>query len=211
MRRSISWISVCLVLGLLFIASASLPAQEQEQRIPLLIGIQDGTLKVSGMSLEMTYGDALILTITNLSKKTVRVSGYTGVVLYPVDSRLTRLGIRALTGRTLSEQKAALVDAIILKPRQTQKYTFQVYSLDFKRKDPVKRAPYVVSEHDQILMALFIQADEMEASDKMIQAAVWMRPGGVSNRMMTDRMKIERIEVLEARDLLNAAIQNPVE
>ena len=186
-------------------AAAAQPAQPAAQAVELVEAIHGGLLRAEGWSLGFTSGDTVVLALTNLGPKPLSVRVAPGTVLAPDDAGATPVAIRRLSGKTLGGDKLEVVEGIELAPGRTERYTFQAYSMDFKRRDPAARARLTPTALNPVLAALFRRADDGDFGPETVQAAVWLETGGVTEERLAQRLKIGRLQILDARDLVRQA------
>ena len=203
MARLLS-LGIALALGAT-VAFAADEAGKTAQAVELVAAIHGGMLRAEGTSLGFTSGDNVVLTLTNASAQPLAVRVTPGMILAPDDPEASPVAVRRVSGKTLADDKIEAVAGIVLAPRQTERYALQAFSIDCRRRDPAARARLTPTALDPVLGALFRHANEEDCSLATIQAAVWLHAGGLTDERLTRRLKIDKLGILDARDLLRQA------
>jgi hypothetical protein len=173
--------------------------------VDLVYAMHEGMASADGRSLGLTSGATVVLTLTNRGTTTLVVRVAPGTTCAGDDPATTPVAIRRLAGRTVTDDTVEVVEGIVLAPGRSERYTFEAFATDIARRDPVRGSRLGVTGIDPILGALFRAADAGGQDMSTIQAAVWFRAGGVMEDRIVRRLGIDRLTILDARDLLRQA------
>lgn len=175
--------------------------------IDLLSGITDGTIKVKANGLGSTYGDAVSLAVTNLSKTEVLVVVPYGIVARSTNHQMSSMVLANLRGMPIKGGRINPTDGIRVAPGKTNQYIFNSYSTEYGKANPTADTALEPRSYDPVLGILLNETEKSLTINEIVQAAVWAYSGEATNNMLAEKLNLERMDVIEAREQLRSAIE----
>jgi len=149
-------------------------------------------------------GDTVEMCVTNKTNEIQRYKVLPGSILKNVSSFSQDAIVFKLKGEVVDNERYIVTERIELLPKQTKRYVLEVYALGFKKKRPLTKSEFYISNKNiKVLNKInFKTAEKLSVISKQI--ALWTLVEGISSKMLKERFEIDDKEIYKAKEFLIA-------
>jgi hypothetical protein len=147
-------------------------------------------------------GDAIEMHITNKTLQRQKYKIQSGTILKNASSFSQDAIIFKLKGELIDDRRYIVSETVEIAPGQTKKYLLEVYSLGFKKKSPLAKSEFYISNKclPYLNKINFTDAEKYSVLSK--QVALWTLAENASSKDIKERFDIADEEIAKARKFL---------
>jgi hypothetical protein len=197
MRRGSLWLVVGL---LLFFVWVSTEARGED----LADAAAAGRIEIQITGLGASTGDSIVVTVRRLVKETLRLTLAPGTVLKSGNQQTQDMVTAKLEGERIpgDESRYWVMSEIVLSDDRTRSFIIEAYCLDFDKDNPSSSSSYRLLSVDPRAKKIILAGMERKLSPEVIQAAIWMDRGGLTESALKQRFPVDDNDIKAARSLL---------
>ena len=202
-----------VALGLC-LAGSTVPAQGEQEAIPLQQAVKEGKVEVQVSSLGGATGKTIRVDVRRKVGQTVHVEITPGTVLLSESGKVQNMAAGAVKGEFVGPNtyRPTDVNVFVLADNAWHGYLVESFCMDFHKGPPQRGERFNLTIQDQRAARIIEAAKEPSASVWAFQFALWMDREGISEKELLSRYGnvATEVDVRVARNLVQEAEQTGV-
>ncbi|MDO8734694.1 MAG: hypothetical protein Q7K21_06015, partial [Elusimicrobiota bacterium] len=185
-----------------FLREGTYPTEDIRNAIHMnKVGISFNPIKSDAEKINLC-GDTIEMAVTNRTSQIQKYKVQSGTILKNASSFSQDALVFKLKGELTGEGRYIVSDTVEITPGQTKKYLLEVYSSGFKKKTPLAKSEFYISNKCLQYLNKIDFADAENYSVLSKQVALWTLSENVSSKNIKERFDIGDDEIGNARKFL---------